>query len=384
MTIQENDASKKVADPTTPAALSVEAIEVDASTVSVIGAGGEVAKAPELTVAETQTKEIPSERQAQFYYPLKTSSKLRDIRIDGEGAALMQLLAGTNDVDYGGKPFAEVSPDGVDIPPEVYITVVVKNPTPAAIRARVSLVFEPLLEGAVKALPRAAPREVAGGVPARNAGPRVGNGQGGGPGRRMMGGQPLPTHGGGPERMDRRRTSAVTPTRSPGGLRIGATRPAGTQAPISDGEIPALEKNQPRAAADASRRIVDDTTTRTTSLSPTTPVKRASPTDHPERLPTPACGPDDVIVRLERFRLPSIRDLIRRGAPLPPAHHGAVLRSMRMGDDMPGDPFVMPKALAERIVHGLTRGGKLSEEDRAAFGLVIGLMPQIVADGGGA
>lgn len=378
-----NDKNMEIVTADTANAVQATAsVEVMAADVQVIAADGVVAKEAARDVVQLQTKNIPAKLRGNFYHPVKSAMKLVAIAIEAEtdGVRVAGVMAGASDVTIdAGSSFAETVPDGLVLAAETYVTVVTENVSGDPVRARVDLIFVPLASGEVPTeLPRGGPRNVGGASP--QARPRVGGAPAGVPGRPRVG-----VAGG-----NNRRIVASPGAQNRGALqRSGTVRQGGVPAPEvdpaatagPDGVIPPLAKYQPQGALTGNRRTIDPNLQRSTSLSPTVPVKRASPDDVPARTDSPSVVEGEIVVRLERFRMPALRDLVRKGAPLPPAHHGAVIRALRGGDEFPGEPFVMPQELADRVVHGLTRGGKVQETDRAAFGLALGMAEGIVAGG---
>lgn len=317
-------------------------IEIDASQIEVLPADGSSAdgspsaplKEAKIRTEETAPKTIPAGKVVQFYRQLTKSTRVRSIAFT-TGAKLARLVAGAVEHKFGeGETWESVFPGGLTLPAVaggIFLTAALRNDTDADIMASAAFELEELADDE-QPMPTAP--QGAGG---RRRGPAQAP-----PGARARK-TPREIAGGAPHR-----TSVV---------RTGAVRTG----PPSDGQAPrGVRRGQPQIGPLATRTSHPH---RSSSLSPTESAKkRVAPARDFEPLPEP--GEDEIMIRVEGWRLPALRDLAKKGVPLPPGHVAAVQNALRKRGQSPGVPLVIGIDLADRLLLSLSKGIRLSSEER--------------------
>jgi len=323
-----------------------EPVVIDPATVEVLPADAPLgANAAGVVLDETQPAK-PAERRSvelgpkaclpgkrtQFYHECKEPARLVGI-LAPPGLTLAGLIAGTDRYTFEGEgaaPFEEAHPNGVVCDGGGFLTAILRNTTAEEIQGRVAMVLE-----ASKGSGRGGARRTGGargaraGAAAPSVAPRVG--------RRAV---PSAQGGGNPVRTgpSNRRVVSEAPRRVPG-TRTGSSMVAEAR------RTPNADAHQPTTQMRA--------------------VVRRPPGQVTERTAAPVVGETEIVVRVERFRMPALRDFALRGVPIPPGHIGALQNAMRKGDAAPGEPVVLSKELAGRVSEVLSRGARLTREEGA-------------------
>lgn len=342
-------------------------LEIPADQIEVLpkgaAAGTSPAKRAELVVVEVAPKDVLPDRATQFSHKLLRASKVRGVEYT-TGLRLVRVFAGPAEHTLvAGATWEETFPAGFDAPGEVFLTAVLRNEGKELVRGSVKYLLEELPEGEQAVVTEGTRGGSSRGRAAASQSP-------GGGSTRRGGGPPGVSGSGGMRRM-------VTPgSAAANGVRQGPARGAPAGAPTRTGVRTGAAPSAPRTGSrvgvpqNGPNPVRKQNATSPEVISPVVSSRERLQKRAEEKDLAPAAeGPivlalGEVLVRVEAWRMPALRDLARRGVPLPPTHVGAVQNGIRKRGESPGVPFVLTEALAKRLLHVVTKGGKMTSEER--------------------
>lgn len=335
---------------------------------------------------------VEANLQTQLYHHTVREGDLVGLEVEG-GPRALRLLAGDKVLTpKEGQTWADVlGPNGIRIPAQTYVTVIVKNESPEPKQATLTLRMANELE-VVK------PAAASGKGPTVGPASSVGGVGGAGPGRRS-----LPRNGGAPAGM---RSGPVPPRSAPSMPRM--TSPSARGTPVRTSGSPPVtsappQPSHPQSASSTSseaaakvaarrrrrdagpvrRMVVEKPSTEPRHRQGRTPMSPANFRSSPVK-PPPAVSHDDhesstgaqgeasreLEVRINRHQLALLRSFVTKNTPVPPREISTLLTALRT----PG-PFTLPKGsgaslvtlsydLRDALVRGLQKGNKLTPEER--------------------
>lgn len=334
------------ADP--PVVIPAELVEViSAERETVPNAPPEIVKKAEIATVEVGPKAVLPQRNAQLYYPLKSPAVLRGVEVT-TGVRIVRVLIGADTYPLEkGQHWGDVYPDGirVDVPEGgVFLTTVVTNDGETEIRASLAYLLEMLTKDAAAEGPtgeqRAAQRTV----------------------RQLPGGRRIQEA---PDLRRGERVAAVSRPRvrvGPGTDEIDDGKPRRNR---SAGPAPRRVPNAPLPGVNSPMETIRSRAARAERL-----AAEAASVDQPVSLS--AGQPDEnaepptgfVTIRVETYRWQVLRDLAKKNLHVSSKHIGSLRNAIVRKGQSPGEPLTLPIALADRLEQVLSRGGRLTIEER--------------------